>query len=45
MITTVASYHHWSPSVIGDLFCDKRDLHGLEFWYDHALAVAKKLKK
>lgn len=34
MIRSVVREHHWPPSVIGGLFIDSEDRHGLGYWYE-----------
>jgi hypothetical protein len=45
MICTVVREHHWSPQIIGDLFFDADDHHGLEFWYNDVMETIDEIKK
>jgi hypothetical protein len=45
MIVSVVREHHWAPEIIGALFVDDGDHHGLEFWYNDVLEVSNELKK
>ncbi|MBC7486084.1 MAG: hypothetical protein H7282_04980 [Cytophagaceae bacterium] len=44
MIATVVREHHWSPAVVGDLYCDSEDYQGLEFWYNDVLECIENVK-
>jgi len=45
MIKSVVREHHWIPNVVDELYVDKIDHHGLEFWYNDIDEVQKKLKE
>jgi len=36
--------HKWTPDVIGKLYVDEIDYHGLIYWYKDVLVVAKELR-
>lgn len=45
MVKTVVRHHHWSPGIIGDLFCDNRDFQSLGYWYNDTLKVIKEISE
>lgn len=34
----------WSPEIIGDLFFDAEDYHGIEFWYNDIAQTIKEIQ-
>jgi hypothetical protein len=34
MVKSIARTFHWPPNVLGGLFIDDWDMHGLVFWYN-----------
>lgn len=45
MVTSVVSKYKWSPDIIGDLFFDAEDYHGLEFWYNQVKEESDEIEK
>ncbi|KKN59924.1 hypothetical protein LCGC14_0536740 [marine sediment metagenome] len=45
MIKSVVREHHWPPNIIKNLYLDKEDYQGLEYWYDDVKEVNDNLKK
>jgi hypothetical protein len=43
MVKSVVREHHWSPFLIGDLYLDKVDHLGLEYWYEDVKEVSEKI--
>lgn len=44
IIRTVVREHKWSPDIIGDLFYDNDDYHGIKFWADDIRDLHEQLK-
>lgn len=45
MIKTVVGQYHWPPDIIGGLYYDKQDYHGLPWWYDEVGRLVKEIKE
>ena len=45
MIKSVVNQHHWSPSIIDQMYLDHLDYHGIGYWYDNAKEMHDKMKK
>jgi hypothetical protein len=45
MIKSVVNEHHWSPSIIDQMYLDHLDYHGIGYWYDNAKEMHDKMKK
>lgn len=37
-------YKGWAPNILDALFCDRKDIHGLYYWYDAIMEDDKFLK-
>jgi hypothetical protein len=44
IIKTVVRENKWAPDIIGALFVDEIDFHGLEYWYNDSVEMDKELK-
>jgi len=44
MIKSVVNEHHWSPSIIDQMYLDHLDYHGIGYWYDNAKEMHDKIK-
>jgi len=44
MIKSVVNEHHWSPSIIDQMYLDSLDYHGIGYWYDNAKEMHDKMK-
>jgi hypothetical protein len=44
MVRSVAREYNWPPKVIGGLFLDRKDYHGLYYWFDAIVELSKRLK-
>lgn len=44
MIVSVVRSYRFSPFIINDLFVDRMDHLGLEYWHDDAIKVDNSLK-
>jgi hypothetical protein len=45
MVSSVVNEYKWSPEIIGDLFFDSEDYHGLEFWYNNVKEMNDRMKQ
>jgi hypothetical protein len=45
MMKTLVRDNNWTPQTLDELFLDDLDHHGLVFWYDDSVHVAKEIKK
>lgn len=44
MIKSIVREHHWPPDIIGGLFVDNLDYHGLIYWYEDVKELSEELK-
>jgi hypothetical protein len=44
MIKSVVREYHWSPAVVGDLYFDRQDFLGLEYWFDDVKELQDQIK-
>lgn len=45
VIKSLVDYHHWTPQVISEMYCDDYDFQGLFYWYDELIRINKLNKK
>jgi len=41
---SVVRNHHWAPEIMGALYFDSQDIHGLLYWYADVIQAEKDLK-
>lgn len=38
---SIVDYHHWTPKIVGKMFCDDFDFNGIVYWYNELVRLDK----